>query len=295
MDNEQPLRARNGRRHWLIGATVGCLLVAAAIIMAGVLGSQRTRQQQRPSGGMPPASTSDNILEALAQLNTMPMPRADEQAEASAVAAGSDAGPTTGGAPAGMTFADTGPVEGSSTPFETLKDLIIGAKAPAAGAVAPPGSLTTGGWAAIGGGRNVLCYPKNGTEVVEMSGANSACTIIVLTRSSREPYTIKQTINITTTKVFVGNPIDMPALNSSKIERLFYGEAAVYQNRWVQSDRSARSSFTDLMHTTPTHIHTHPHPSTFPPNNAQWAPAAASTCAPSRSTAAPAGGLTMAG
>jgi hypothetical protein len=27
----------------------------------------------------------------------------------------------------------------------------------------------------------------------------------------------------TATKVIVGNPIDMPALNGSKVERLFYG------------------------------------------------------------------------
>jgi len=215
----------SSRRRWLVGVGCGLLMVAGTVI-AGVLGSQAAQQRGQAAAGNK-ALPTDNILDTLAQLNALPQPpalRTKEEPVGTAAAAGSDGAATTTGTGAA---ADPGPVEGSTLPFQTLKDLINAAKAPTvAGAVfdpAPAGSLTTGGWAAIGSGRNTICYPINGTEVVQMSDAKSPCTIIMLTRSSREPYTIKQTMNITTPKIFVGNPIDMPALNSSKIERLFYG------------------------------------------------------------------------
>jgi len=45
------------------------------------------------------------------------------------------------------------------------------------------------------------CYPKDGAEVVAMSGGSSPCTVLILTKSSRDSYVIRQTINITTPKV----------------------------------------------------------------------------------------------
>lgn len=67
------------------------------------------------------------------------------------------------------------------------------------------------------------CYPRNGTEVVAMSSGSNPCTVLILTKSSQSYYAIRQTINITTPKVFIGNPIDPPVLNATRIERLFDG------------------------------------------------------------------------
>ena len=69
------------------------------------------------------------------------------------------------------------------------------------------------------------CYPRNGTEVVAMSSGSNPCTVLILTKSSQSYYAIRQTINITTPKVFIGNPIDPPVLNATRIERLFNGSS----------------------------------------------------------------------
>lgn len=266
--DQQQQAAQRGRRRWVVAAVAGCLLVAAAVL-AGVLSTQM--------GGEPKAKAqplSDNVLDTLAQLNAMPKPPAlPAKDDAAATTVVTPVAPVVGAGDAAATepaAAGSAPVEGSESALGTLKDLINSAKAPtAAGATAPApapapaGSLTTRGWEAIGGSRNTICYPTNGTEVVQMTTAKSPCTVIVLTRGSREPYNIKQIMNITSespgwvslvhtiwgrsdwttdltlrthnfsstaTKIIVGNPIDQPALNASKIERLFYGMCL-----WVQA------------------------------------------------------------
>lgn len=67
------------------------------------------------------------------------------------------------------------------------------------------------------------CYPANGSQVVQMSSGSHPCTVLILTKSSQDYYAIRQTINITTPKIYIGNPIDPPVLNATRIERLFDG------------------------------------------------------------------------
>lgn len=67
------------------------------------------------------------------------------------------------------------------------------------------------------------CYPRNGTEVVAMSSGSHPCTVLILTKSSKSHYAIRQTIKITSPKTYIGNPIDPPVLNATRIERLFDG------------------------------------------------------------------------
>lgn len=200
---QQPQVGQQGRQRWVIGA-VACCVLGAAAVLADVL-SVQVRGSKDASGSSSAQPLSDNVLDALAQLNAMPtllaVPAAEEASSAPAtvtpVVAGAGAG-----ADGSLTFADPGPVQGSESTLDTIKDLINSAKAPAAGGAtapgpAPAGALTTRGWAAIGSGRNTICYPTNGTEVVQMTTAKSPCTVIVLTRSSREPYNIKEIMNIT--------------------------------------------------------------------------------------------------
>jgi hypothetical protein len=109
-----------------------------------------------------------------------------------------------------------------------------GAAAPAGGAAAAGpipadagflGRLTAEGWQAIGGGSPSICYPINGTELVKASTAASPCTVIVLTRTYMNPYNVRQTMNISTNKVFVGNPIDPPRIIPKGVDRMFTGQS----------------------------------------------------------------------
>lgn len=87
------------------------------------------------------------------------------------------------------------------------------------------GRLTAEGWQAIGGGSPSICYPINGTELVKASTAASPCTVIVLTRTYMNPYNVRQTMNISTNKVFVGNPIDPPRIIPKGVDRMFTGQS----------------------------------------------------------------------
>jgi hypothetical protein len=121
----------------------------------------------------------------------------------------------------------------------------------------------------LGGGALGLrtCYPQDGAEVVAMASGSNPCTVLILSKSSRDSYVIRQTMNITTPKVkdgdrrigswsidhharmyvqgltsnpsphdthaqiFIGNPIDPPILNTTRIERLFDGVCEARKTR----------------------------------------------------------------
>jgi len=213
----------NGRRNRVALAVAGCVLVAGAII-AGVFGSNRPGKSAASSSASSDSLNTkimyDNVLESLLAHNTLPAPNTTTLPAAATPAAAVNEAGTAGG----NTFND--PAQGSSGSGSVLENALDGIKDMLAGnkqatGAAPAGSVSSLGWGRLGAG-NIICYPKNGTEVVSMSDGKSPCTVIVLTRSSTEPYNIRQTINITTTKIFVGNPIDLPALNATnKIQRLF--------------------------------------------------------------------------
>ncbi len=201
---------------------VGCVLLAGAIV-AGVLGGSRGRQgsgaPSSTSGGMVTNVLSENVLESLLALNTLPVPNTTATMPPAAAAGSSDAeGPMASAADgAAGSSSKTG-----STLLDSIKDMLSGGASSMAGAV-PDGAVPVrNGWRGIGGSNAVICYPINGTEVVDMTDGKSPCTVIMLTRSGTDPYNIRKIMNITTTKILVGNPIDMPALNATnKIERLF--------------------------------------------------------------------------
>ena len=46
----------------------------------------------------------------------------------------------------------------------------------------------------------------------------------MLTRNYFDSYIIKTEMVVTSRKVIIGNPLTLPLLNSTKIERLFHGE-----------------------------------------------------------------------
>jgi hypothetical protein len=78
-------------------------------------------------------------------------------------------------------------------------------------------------WGRMAGVGAVVCYPKDGAELQKMASDNTSCTVIVLRASSQQPYNLTQTMNITTTKIVIGNPIDLPIIKpgNKQLLRLF--------------------------------------------------------------------------
>lgn len=67
------------------------------------------------------------------------------------------------------------------------------------------------------------CFPTTGEEVTEAVYGDD-CTVIVLMNGNAEgkDYKIEKELNVTSHKIFLGNPIDLPKLNATKkIRRLF--------------------------------------------------------------------------
>lgn len=87
---------------------------------------------------------------------------------------------------------------------------------------ATPASTLVNGWKALeGAGVTQVCRPRNGTELVEMV-TRSPCTVVVLQPSMK--YNVTKVMNVTTTKIIVGNPIFLPTLTPARgVVRLFDG------------------------------------------------------------------------
>ena len=141
---------------------------------------------------------------------------------------------TTPGA-SDVTFSDGSTAESEGKTFsQAISSLFFGSKdttTNAGGAVLDAGHLlqpipasalqTTTAWKQLGARTAAICTPKDGVELVSMA-SSSGCTIIILTRGRGEVYNIRQTMNITDTKIIIGNPISRPTLNATnKIQRLF--------------------------------------------------------------------------
>lgn len=84
--------------------------------------------------------------------------------------------------------------------------------------------IRTQGWKALESASSTTCYPSNGHEVVQAVTSSSSCTIIILSKNYFEPYSIDKEMVVNTTKIIIGHPVRMPALQPNKIERLFRGK-----------------------------------------------------------------------
>ena len=119
--------------------------------------------------------------------------------------------------------------------------------------------VSTATWKAMGTAENMqgltTSFPANGAEVyAAVTGPD--CGLIILTRTYFDPYQIEREMIVTRPKVTMGTPLTLPALNSSKIERLFHGESrntikgAGFQPR---SDPSALMLFHHRKNVIPSH------------------------------------------
>ena len=203
------------------------VLVAVAVavaILAGVLvplHEKRARSSAAADASLPgpagkvrivdkppvttPAIELDSVATALAQANKVQAPT---NATANATAAASAGAPSPSpAAPGGIVGLFSGLLGGGGQSM---------ASAPTAAS-----TITTRGWAALGGAGATFCQPRNGTELVQMV-THGPCTVIVLRPSAT--YNTTATINVTSTKVIVGNPVFLPTIQPVKgVHRLFDG------------------------------------------------------------------------
>lgn len=205
----QQLAQQKPRRRWVLAAIVGAALVLAAVVAAAAL-APRSKEKKSPSGAgsLPAASTTTvrpdltTVTNALLVANK----EAHDQVAAAALA-------NTTNSVVAVPVATDGNKESF---FSTLvKDVSNGG--PAGGS-----SVGTYAWSALAGAAGSVCTPKNGAELVEFVTSATSCTIILLKQSSQVPYNITKTMNVTTVKILIGNPVDLPVLNPAKgVHRLF--------------------------------------------------------------------------
>ena len=210
-------------RSWLWKIGICALLVAAAVLL-GVLTTQNqitNKPKKASSTGSAISATTDSA------------PTPSNPIVASPSASGSDTHLNSALTNANIitpvvTVVTPKPTPAPTAANPTLNSLLglgtgsLAAKTPAPTTIFQ--GLTFTAWTALGGSTSTICYPINGTEVVNMV-TKPGCTVIVLTRNHTNPYNIRDMMNVTSTKIIIGNPIDIPVLNSTnKIVRMFDGE-----------------------------------------------------------------------
>jgi len=68
-----------------------------------------------------------------------------------------------------------------------------------------------------------ICYPMDGKQLHE-AVVGQGCVVIMLTRDYFHPYVVMEEMVVSSTKVIMGNPLILPVIRPSKIERLFHGK-----------------------------------------------------------------------
>lgn len=113
-----------------------------------------------------------------------------------------------------------------TTPATPKKDvffsMLTGGNTASKGAAIDSSAVGAYAWKALAGAAGSVCTPKNAAELVEFVTSATSCTVILLRHSSRMPYNITKTMNVTSTKILIGNPIDLPTIQAVRgVHRLF--------------------------------------------------------------------------
>lgn len=208
----------SGYKSKALGLVLLALVVVASII-GGVLGPRAGRRNKRLEPV--PASTLHSpelttITNALLIANT---PGAVTVTTDKAGAAGGATTTTTAATSSSTTTNDTATV--TAVPATSSKGFF--ATLMAGGSSSSNVNNAVASWGRLAGVGAAVCYPKDGAELQKMASDSTSCTVIVLRASSQQPYNLTQTMNITTTKIVIGNPIDLPMIKagSKQLQRLF--------------------------------------------------------------------------
>ena len=211
----QQLAQQQLRRRWGLAAVVGTALVLAAVVAAAVL-APRSKERRSPAanaGGLPVAATTTVLstdLTTVANALLVANKEAHDQVAAAALAN------------ATTSTVVTAPATSSKDGFFSTLVTDLNNGGTTGNGLAGGSSLGTYAWTALAGAAASVCTPKNGAELVEFVTSTTSCTVILLRHSSRMPYNISKTMNVTSTKILIGNPIDLPILQPVKgVYRLF--------------------------------------------------------------------------
>lgn len=210
------------------------LLVAVAVIAAILAGVLVPRQRKR--GTVAPGVAGSVTIVDKAPMPTTTAPGIDIGSIAAALVEGSkqlQQAPAMANASTAAPSSSSGAAAAPS-PTPAAKDsaaggffsnLLGGASQDAAAAPANPAAPLVNGWKALeGSGATQVCRPRNGTELVHMV-TRSPCTVVVLQPSVT--YNVTKVMNVTTTKIVVGNPVFLPTLRPAKgVVRLFDGASS---------------------------------------------------------------------
>lgn len=206
----KPSSRCSGYKSKALGLVLLALVVVASII-GGVLGPRAVRRNKRLEPV--PASTLHSpelatITNALLIANTP-----------GAVTVTTDKAGAAGGGATSSTNNDTATV--TAVPATSSKGFFATLMAGGGGSSSNNNALAP--WGRLAGVGAAVCYPKDGAELQKMASDSTSCTVIVLRASSQQPYNLTQTMNITTTKIVIGNPIDLPMIKagSKQLQRLF--------------------------------------------------------------------------
>jgi hypothetical protein len=237
----EPAEATGGRRSWRVALGVVAIIAAVILGVVGGLGYFQARSSSAPSAS-PAATTQDANPAAVqresaggAKVGTSPTPGGVASPSSQTLGVGVGAG--------GQADGGGGDGGGSWNPFKGIFDTLSGSPTPAASngtkasnstKVKPisrtpmPGdplfqTVYVRAWTALGNNPASICYPASGKEI-ELAVATPNCTLIILGRNYTEPYYIKHPMEVNSTKVIMGNPFTMPALNCTKIYRCFHGK-----------------------------------------------------------------------
>jgi hypothetical protein len=198
----------------------GLAILAAAAIVAGVLGSREAGRSRSKAEPVKTQSANHDPYTALVQAATI---KPVDTIKVVPKPTGSvDVTPASG-----EMATPEGPMDGEENwDTETYQPPSGGL----AGAIsdALSGKKNEGSWKALNGANlaagSSICYPKDGKELTRMVSGKS-CTIIVLTKGRSEgPYVIDKIMNVTAPKIVMGtNPLDVPTIDGTKQLRCFEG------------------------------------------------------------------------
>lgn len=219
MSAPTPNSATSRQRLLRIGGAVAVTLLVVGAILAGVLTTREQDKDRRTGIVKAPHTVVQSVTggPAPVRAETKPLVDADYPYQLEGKIVDNSASSllnTTLPSAAGQKTADKQAAPGGAAAASPLTNVV-----------------TAVAWAAVGGGAEpstaAICYIGTAKELVKASTAASPCVILVLTRSYSDEYEVKETMNISTTKVIVGNPVNLPHIHPKNIKRTFNGELII--------------------------------------------------------------------
>ena len=207
----QQQQQQQPRRLWRLAAVIAIALALTAVLAAALLVPRNSKERQSASpsttGGSP--VTPVRSVDLTTVTNALLVANSDMHDQVAAAAMAN----TT------MNTIVTTPATPSKDGFFSM---FTDGNTASEGVAIDSSAVGAYAWKALAGAAGSVCTPKNAAELVEFVTSTTSCTVILLRQSGRMPYNITKTMNVTSTKILIGNPIDLPTIQAVKgVHRLF--------------------------------------------------------------------------